>query len=82
MTRIYQLLGSQGALKKKKKTPTEVGGCFFWGNFPRHTASNDPTDLSNGYQTGSAEKTASVRGIGSKWPNMGLQHAAHAREVC
>jgi hypothetical protein len=30
----------------------------------------------------SVEKTASVRGIGSKWPNMGLQHATYAWDVC
>jgi hypothetical protein len=40
-----------------------------------------PKDLSNGYETGPKyRKTASerVRGIGSKWPNMGLQHATYA----
>jgi hypothetical protein len=37
------------------------------------------TDIKQGR---SAEKTASVRGIGSKWPNMDLQHAAYAWEVC
>jgi hypothetical protein len=42
-----------------------------------------PTDLSSGYKTGpECRKTASVRGIGSKWPNMGLQHATYAWEVC
>jgi hypothetical protein len=37
-----------------------------------------PTDLSSGYKTGPEyRKTAGVRGgIGSKWPNMGLQHPA------
>jgi hypothetical protein len=42
-----------------------------------------PTDLSSGYKIGpECRKTASVRGIGSKWPNMGLQHAIRAWEVC
>jgi hypothetical protein len=105
---VYHLMGDiQGAQGEEKKTPAEVGGCFF-GEFPAQKSTfscfvfsrrtswlclcvvgqetpevSYPTDLSNGYKTGpECRKTASARGIGSKWPNMGLQHATYAWEVC